>query len=362
MALSPILQLRRLRRSRNHTCKVSYTLVSYIGRWESWSLQTRHPFGSTRAGSAMWLVRVALQRPYTFVVMSLLIIVMGVLSILKMPTDIFPNVDIPVISVIWNYGGLPPDDMERRVTANFERFLTTVVNDIDHVESQTLTGTSIIKIYFQPQANIAEAVAQVTAISQTAVRTMPPGATPPLVIRYSASNVPILQVALGSETLGEQQLFDMGVNFVRADIVTVPGVQMPYPYGGKQRQIMIDIDAKRLYAWGLSARDVNTALGLGNVALPSGTAKMGPSEYPVVINSSPELLDEIGSIPIKTVRGTPVYLRDVANVRDGNSPQTSMVHVGGRRSVLMSIMKLGSASTLEVVSKIRAMLPQTMAK
>jgi len=310
----------------------------------------------------MWLVRVALQRPYTFVVMSLLIVVMGVLSIIKMPTDIFPNVDIPVISVIWNYGGLPPDDMERRVTANFERFLTTVVNDIEHVESQTLTGTSIIKIYFQPQANIAEAVAQVTAISQTAVRTMPPGATPPLVIRYSASNVPILQVALGSETLGEQQLFDMGVNFVRADIVTVPGVQMPYPYGGKQRQIMIDIDAKRLYAWGLSARDVNTALGLGNVALPSGTAKMGPSEYPVVINSSPELLDEIGSIPIKTVRGTPVYLRDVANVRDGNSPQTSMVHVGGRRSVLMSVLKLGGASTLEVVKRIREILPSTMAK
>jgi CzcA family heavy metal efflux pump len=310
----------------------------------------------------MWLVRVALQRPYTFVVMSLLIVVVGVLSIIKMPTDIFPNVDIPVISVIWNYGGLPPDDMERRVTSNFERFLTTVVNDIEHVESQTLTGTAIIKIYFQPQANIAEAIAQVTAVAQTAVRTMPPGATPPLVIRYSASNVPILQVALGSETVGEQQLFDMGINFVRADIVTVPGVQVPYPYGGKQRQVMIDIDSKRLYAWGLSARDVNTALGLGNVALPSGTAKMGASEYPVVINSSPELLEEIGSIPIKTVRGTPVYLRDVANVRDGNSPQTSMVHVGGRRSVLMSILKLGGASTLEVVSRIREMLPQTMAK
>jgi multidrug efflux pump subunit AcrB len=310
----------------------------------------------------MWLVRVALQRPYTFVVMSLLIVVVGVLSIIKMPTDIFPNVDIPVISVVWNYGGLPPEDMERRITSNFERFLTTVVNDIDHVDSQTLTGVAVLKIYFQPQAKIEEAIAQVTAVAQGAVRLMPPGATPPLIIRYSASNVPILQLALGSETLSEQQLFDMGVNYVRADIVTVPGAQVPWPYGGKQRQIMIDIDPKRLYAWGLSARDVNTALGLGNVILPSGTAKIGAAEYPVVINSSPELMEEIGSIPIKTVRGTPVYVRDVANVRDGNSPQTSMVHVGGRRSVLMSIMKLGSASTLDVVARIREMLPTTMAK
>jgi multidrug efflux pump subunit AcrB len=310
----------------------------------------------------MWLVRVALQRPYTFVVMSLLIMVVGVLSIIKMPTDIFPNVDIPVISVVWNYGGLPPEEMERRITSNFERFLTTVVNDIDHVDSQTLTGVSVIKIFFQPQAKIEEAIAQVTAVSQGAVRMMPPGATPPLIIRYSASNVPILQLALGSETMSEQQLFDQGVNFVRADIVTVPGAQVPWPYGGKQRQVMIDIDPKRLYAWGLSPRDVNTALGLGNVALPSGTAKMGAAEYPVVINSSPELMDEIGSIPIKNVRGTAIYVRDVANVRDGNSPQTSMVHVSGRRSVLMSILKLGSASTLDVVQRIRDMLPVTMAK
>jgi multidrug efflux pump subunit AcrB len=310
----------------------------------------------------MWLVRVALQRPYTFVVMSLLIIVVGVLSIVKMPTDIFPNVDIPVISVVWNYGGLPPEEMERRVTSNFERFLTTVVNDIDHVESQTLTGVAVVKIFFQPHAKIEEAIAQVTAVSQGAVRQMPPGATPPLIIRYSASNVPILQLALGSETLSEQQLFDMGVNFVRADIVTVPGAQVPWPYGGKQRQVMIDIDPKRLYAWGLSPRDVNTALGLGNAVLPSGTAKMGAQEYPVVLNASPELLEEIGQIPIRTVRGTTVFVRDVANVRDGNSPQTSMVHVEGRRSVLMSIMKLGSASTLDVVARIREMLPATMAK
>ncbi len=310
----------------------------------------------------MWLVRVALKRPYTFIVMSLMIVIIGVLSIVKMPTDIFPSVDIPVISVIWNYGGLPPEEMERRVTSNFERFLTTTVNDIEHVESQTLTGIAIIKIFFQPEAKIEEATAQVTSIAQTAVRQMPPGATPPLIIRYSASNVPILQLALGSDTLSEQQLFDLGVNFVRADIATVPGAQIPWPYGGKQRQVMVDIDPKRLYAWGLSPRDVNNALGLGNVVLPSGTAKMGPSEYPIVLNSSPELIDEIGAIPIKSVRGTPIYIRDVANVRDGNSPQTSMVHVGGRRSVLMSVLKLGRASTLNVVANIREMLPETMAK
>jgi multidrug efflux pump subunit AcrB len=183
----------------------------------------------------MWLVRVALQRPYTFVVMSLLIVVVGVLSIIRMPTDIFPNVDIPVISVVWNYGGLPPDDMERRITSNFERYLTTVVNDIDHVESQTLTGVAVIKIFFQPQAKIEEAIAQVTAVSQGAVRMMPPGATPPLIIRYSASNVPILQLALGSESLSEQQLFDMGINYVRADIVTVPGAQVPWPAASNVR-------------------------------------------------------------------------------------------------------------------------------
>src|SRR3954470_20486903 len=310
----------------------------------------------------MWLVRVALQRPYTFIVMSLLILVVGALSIIKMPTDIFPNVDIPVISVVWNYGGLPPDDMERRITSNFERYLTTVVNDIDHVESQTLTGVSVIKIFFQPQAKIEEAIAQVTAVSQGAVRLMPPGATPPLIIRYSASNVPILQLALGSETLSEQQLFDYGVNYVRADIVTVPGAQVPWPYGGKQRQIMIDIDPKRLYAWGLSPRDVNNAVASQNVVVPTGTAKIGGSEYPIVLNASPDLLTEIEAIPVKVVKGTTVYVRDVAHVRDGYSPQTNIVHVEGQRSVLMSILKQGSASTLDVVRRVREVIPATLAR
>ncbi len=310
----------------------------------------------------MWLVRIALRRPYTFVVMSMLIVILGVITIVRMPTDIFPDIDIPVITVVWNYGGLAPEEMEKRIVNNYERSLTTTVNDIEHIESQSLTGIAIIKIFFQAGAHIDAATAQVTAISQTAVRQMPPGTLPPLVIRYSASNVPILQAALGSDSLTEQQLFDYGVNFIRADIATVPGTQIPYPYGGKQRQIMIDIDPARLYAWGLSPRDVNAALGLQNVILPTGTAKIGTSEYPIVINSSPELLEQISAIPLKTAHGKTVYVRDVANVRDGYSPQTSMVHVEGKKSVLMTILKNGNASTLDVVAGIRAMIPTTMAR
>ncbi|MEI9940091.1 MAG: efflux RND transporter permease subunit [Pseudomonadota bacterium] len=310
----------------------------------------------------MWLVRVALQRPYTFVVMSMLIVILGVFTILRMPTDIFPDIDIPVISVIWNYSGLPPEEMEKRIVTNYERVLTTTVNDIEHVESQTLNGISVVKIFFQPGANIDGATAQVTAVSQTVIRSMPPGATPPLIIRYSASNVPILQIALESTSLSEQQIFDYGINSIRADIVTVPGAQIPYPYGGKQRQIMVDIDPQRLYAWGLSPRDVNNALGLQNVILPTGTAKMGVEEYPIVINSSPELISELGDIPVKTVNNTTVYIRDVANVRDGYAPQTSMVHVSGGRSVLMSILKNGNASTLDVVGHIRDVMPAALAK
>src|SRR4051812_34064265 len=298
----------------------------------------------------MWLVRMALKRPYTFVVMSMLIIILGVLTILRMPTDIFPDIDIPVISVVFNYSGLAPEEMERRMVNNYERALTTTVNDIEHIESQSLTGVAVIKIFFQPGAGIDAATAQVTAISQTVLRQMPPNASPPLVIRYSASNVPVMQLALGSDSLSEQQLFDLGVNFIRADIATVRGAQIPWPYGGKQRQIMVDLDPQRLYAWGLSPRDVTNALGLQNVILPTGSAKMGASEYPILLNSSPELLEEIGDLPIKAQNGTVVYIRDIASVRDGFSPQTSMVHVGGKRSVLMVILKNGGASTLDVVA------------
>ncbi|HEX3770105.1 MAG TPA: efflux RND transporter permease subunit [Polyangiaceae bacterium] len=310
----------------------------------------------------MFLVRMALKRPYTFVVMAMLIIVLGGLTIARMPTDIFPDVDIPVISVIWSYSGLSPEEMEKRIVNNYERNLTVAVNDIEHIESQSLTGISVVKIFFQPGAKIEAATAQVTAISQSAVRQMPPGTTPPFIIRYSASNVPILQLALESSSLSEQQLFDYGVNFIRADIATIQGAQLPWPYGGKQREIMIDIDPQRLYAWGLSPRDVSNALGLQNVIVPTGTAKIAANEYPIVINASPELLDQISAIPIKVVNGTTVFMRDVANVRDGNTPQTNIVHVEGKKSVLMSILRIGSASTLDVVKRIRDMLPLTLSR
>ncbi|HEY2031338.1 MAG TPA: efflux RND transporter permease subunit, partial [Myxococcales bacterium] len=310
----------------------------------------------------MWLVRMALKRPYTFVVMSMLIVIVGVLTILRMPKDIFPDIDIPVISVVFNYSGLQPDDMERRIVSNYERALTTTVNDIEHIESQSLTGVAVIKIFFQPGAKIEAATAQVTAISQAATRSMPPGTTPPFIIRYSASNVPILQVALESQQLSEQQLFDFGINFIRPDLTTIQGAQLPYPYGGKQRLIMIDIDPQRLFAWGLSPRDVNNAVANQNVIVPTGTAKIGLNEYPIVLNSSPDLLSQLESIPVKVVRGTTVYVRDVAHVRDGYSPQTNIVHVEGQRSVLMSILKQGSASTLDVVRRIRDVLPGTLSR
>jgi multidrug efflux pump subunit AcrB len=309
---------------------------------------------------SMWLIRTALRRPYTFVVMALLIAIGGVFSIRKTPTDIFPSINIPVISVIWNYGGLQPEEMEKRIVNNFERFLTTIVSDIDHMESQTLTGIAVIKVYLQPGANVAQAIAQTTAVSQTAVRQMPPGTVPPLVLQYSATSVPIMQLALQSDTLSEQQLFDYGINFIRAELTTIPGAQIPFPYGGKQRQIVIDIDSRRLHAVGLSPRDVQVALGAQNVVLPSGTAKLGTNEYPIIVVGSPETLDEIAALPIKTVENRTIYIRDVANVRDGNAPQTNLVHVEGRRSLLMTILKNGDASTLEVNRRIREAIPRAL--
>jgi multidrug efflux pump subunit AcrB len=308
----------------------------------------------------MWLLRIALRRPYTFLVMALLIALGGLYSIKKTPTDIFPNIDIPVISVIWNYGGLPPEQMEKRIVNNFERFLTTIVSDIDHIESQSLTGISVIKIYLQPGSSVDEAIAQTTAVAQTAVRQMPPGTVPPLIMRYSATSVPIMQLALQSDVLSEQQLFDLGINFIRSEIATVQGAEIPYPYGGRQRQIMVDIDPQRLQGWGLSPRDVQAALGTGNVVLPSGTAKMGGNEYPVVTNATVDTLDELAGLPVATVGGKTVFIRDVASVRDGSMPQTSLVHVENRRSVLMSILKNGSASTLDVNAAIKARIPQAV--
>jgi len=309
----------------------------------------------------MWIVRAALRKPYTFIVMAILIGLGGFYSINKTPTDIFPNIDIPVISVIWNYGGLPPDDMEKRITNGFERFLTTIVSDIDHVESQTLTGISIIKIYLQPGADVPQAIAQTTAIAQTAVRQMPPGAVPPLVMRYSATSVPIMMLALETDTLSEKELFDYGINFIRAEIAVIPGAQIPYPYGGKQRQIMVDIDPARLHSANISPRDVLAAISTQNVILPAGTAKLGVNEYPIIMASTPETLDEIAGLPIKTdANNRTLYVRDVATVRDGNSPQTNMVHVGGHRSVLMPILKNGDASTLDVTAAVKATIPKAL--
>ncbi len=309
----------------------------------------------------MWLVRLALRRPYTFVVMAMLIVILGFVTIARMPTDIFPEIDIPVISVIWNYGGLPPAEMEKRIVSNFERALTTTVNDIEHIESQSLTGVAVIKIFFQPGAHMDAATAQVTAIAQPAVRQMPPGATPPLIVRYSASNAPVLQLSLESDKLSEQQLFDVGANFLRTGLATVQGAQIPWPYGGKQRQVMVDLDLEKLYAWGLSPTDITNAVNAQNLTLPSGTAKMGGFEYPILLNSSPELVSELGDLPIKTTQGTTIYLRDVANVRDGFSPQTSLVHANGRKAALLSILKAGGASTIDVVKRVRAALPGVLA-
>ncbi|MET0791067.1 MAG: efflux RND transporter permease subunit [Polyangiaceae bacterium] len=309
----------------------------------------------------MWLVRVALSRPYTFVVMAVLIVLLGVVAISRMPSDILPEIDIPVVAVVWSYGGLPPDEMEKRVVTGFERLLSTTVNDIEHTESQTLTGVSVIKIFFYPGAKVEAATAQITAVSQQSLRSLPPGASSPLILRYSASNSPVLQLAIESEHLSEQQLFDYGVNFVRAGISTVQGAGFPYPYGGRNRQVMVDLDLPRLYAWGLSPRDVINAVGAQNMTLPTGSIKLGSQEYPVLMNGSPEAVEQLNDIPIRTVNGTTVFLRDVANVRDGFAPQSNIVHAHGRRAVIMPVLKSLGASTLDVVSRIREALPAVLA-
>src|SRR4051812_13501285 len=305
----------------------------------------------------MWIVRLALRRPYTFVVAAMLVALLGIYAILNTPTDIFPNIDIPVISVAFQYEGMPADEMEKRVVGNFERILTTTVNDIEHIESQALSGRGIIKVYFQKGADIAIANAQITAISQTATRFMPPGMQPPLIIQYSASSVPILQLSISSKTLPEQSLFDYAVNGLRPKLITIPGVQIPYPYGGKQRQVMVDLEPEKLYAYGISPADVSTAVNAQNLILPAGTAKIGKQEYPIQLNSSPEAVDALNNLPIKTVNGTTIFIKDVAHVRDGFQVQTNVVHADGKGGVLISILKSGGASTLEVVDNIKKALP-----
>ena len=306
----------------------------------------------------MWIVALALRRPYTFVVMALLILILSPIVIDRTPTDIFPNIDIPVISVVWRYQGLSPEEMANRITTQTERGLTTLVNDIQHIESESVNGTAVVKIFFQPTANIQTALAQVTAISQTAIRQLPPGATPPLIIQYSASTVPILQIGLSSKSLSEQQLNDLALNFLRTQLITVPGAAIPYPYGGKQRVVSVDLDVPALQAKHLTPVDVVNAIGDQNLILPSGTAKIGPLEYQVELNASPLEVSELNDLPIKTINGAIIYVRVVAHVRDGFSPQTNIVHQDGVRGTLLSILKNGNASTTRVVKAVQQMLPR----
>ena len=309
----------------------------------------------------MWIVRVALSRPYTFIVLALLILLVSPIVILRTPTDIFPNINIPVISVVWNYTGLNPEEMEGRLVSPYERVLTTTVNDIEHLESVSLNGVAVNKIFLQPYANVTTGISQVTAVSQTILRQMPPGVNPPLILAYNASSVPILQLALSGKTLQEQELNDIGMNFLRPQLVTVPGAAVPYPYGGKQRQVMIDLNPPLLQAKGLSPFDVVNAVGAQNLILPSGTAKIGQFEYDVDLNASPRTIPEISDFPVKVVGNSTIYVRDVANVRNGFSPQTNIVRQDGQRGVLVTILKAGNASTLDVVKGVKELLPRVEA-
>ncbi len=302
------------------------------------------------------VVRVALDRPYTFVVMALLMLILGPIAALRTPTDIFPEIKIPVIAIAWQYTGLPAEQMAGRISTQFQRALTTTVNDIEHIEANSYAGIGIVKVFFQPGVNIAVANAQVTAISQVVVKQMPAGMTPPLIINYNASTVPILQLALSGKGMSEQALFDVGVNSVRPPLVTIPGAAIPYPYGGKQRLVQIDLNPVALQSRNLSAQDVANALSAQNLIVPIGTQKIGGVEYSMRLNNAPNEISELGNLPIKTVNGAMVYMRDVANVHDGNSPQTSIVHVDGSRSVLMSVLKNGSTSTLAIVDGIKEKL------
>jgi multidrug efflux pump subunit AcrB len=306
----------------------------------------------------MWIVRVALQRPYTFVVVALLILLASPVVVSRTPTDIFPSINIPVIAVAWQFTGLNPEEMEGRITTQYERVLTTTVDNIEHIESTTVNGQAMVKIFLQPSASLDTANAQVTAVSQTILRQLPPGTQPPLVINYSASTVPIIQLALSG--LSESELNDVGLNFLRTQLVTVPGASIPYPYGGKQRQVMVDLDQRLLQSKGLAPADIVTALGAQNIVLPSGTAKIGQFEYDVSMNAAPRTVAELNDLPVKTVGNATIYLRDVAHVRDGFAPQTNVVRRDGSRGTLVTILKTGAASTLEVVAGVRQLLPRVI--
>src|SRR5579862_2847647 len=306
----------------------------------------------------MWIVRLALRRPYTFVVAAILLLIVGAAAILRTSTDIFPNIDIPVVSILFNYTGLSPEEVSDRIVYNFERSLTTTVNDIEHIESQSLPGRAIVKVFFQPGVQISIAVAQVTAIAQSSIHSMPPGTQPPFIIQYNASTVPILQLALSGQGLTEQELGDLGQNFIRVGLITVPGVAIPYPYGGKQRQIQVDLNTQAMQAKGLSPLDVVNAVDNQNLILPAGTAKIGSYEYQIDMNGAPQTIQELNDLPVKQVGNSTIYIHDVANVRDGYPPQTNIVRVDGERSALLTILKNGDVSTLDIIANVKKMLPK----
>src|SRR5450432_3392835 len=309
----------------------------------------------------MWIVRLALGRPYTFVVMAILIAILGTSAIVTMPVDIFPYIDIPIVSVLWVYSGLSPEEMEKRVVTNFERSLTSNVNDIEHIESQAYSGYAVVKIYFHPNVKIDMAVAQTTATMQTSLRQMPPGMFPANILKYDAASGPILQLGLSSKTLREQEIFDLGNNFIRTPLGTVLAASVSYPFGGKQRAVMVDLNLEELYAKQLSPIDVSNALNLQNLILPAGTAKLARTEYQVRVNSSPIALNDLNNLPIKTVNGATVYIKDVAQVRDGFQVQNNIVRTNGSRGVLISITRNGKASTLSIVSAVKSALPRILA-
>lgn len=306
----------------------------------------------------MWIVRIALSRPYTFIVLALMLLIIGPLTLMRTPTDIFPNINIPIISVVWTYTGMPPDDMAHRITSVFERALPTTVYDIEHIESESLIGVSVVKIFFQPNTNIDIGLSQVTAVAQTMLKSLPPGTLPPLILKYTASTVPILQLVLSSKTEPEQNLFDYGNSFLRTQLVSVPGAALPFPYGGKTRQVQVDLNPQAMQTYNISPEEVNQALDSQNIIIPGGTEKIGDYEYLVKLNGSPLTIDGINQLPVRATPGQVLYLRDVANARDGYPPQTNIVRVDGQRAVMMSVLKTGNASTISIVNHIKALLPQ----
>src|SRR5271168_2462830 len=307
------------------------------------------------------IVKLALSRPYTFIVMALLIMIFGVTSALRTPTDIFPNINIPVVAVVFSYTGLPPDDMQGRIVTYYERALTTSVNDIEHIESQSIPNYGIIKIFFQPTVNINAAQAQIAAMSQTVLKQMPAGITPPTVLSFNAASVPILQLALSSDKLSETTLYDDATSFIRPQLASVAGAAIPLPHGGKVRQVQADLNQQALRKYGISANDVVNALSIQNLITPVGTQKIGTFEYTVNLNASPPDIAAFNDLPIKTVNGTVIYMRDVADVHDGSPPQTNVVHVDGKNAVLLAVEKAGATSTLDIISGIKSLLPSVAA-